>query len=86
MAQLTITIPDEHLPRVVTAFEEMFGRGYQETDAEMARRGIAQLIRRTVLRAEDRIARKQARQTSAPVDAIVDEPVAPPIDPNQVTP
>ena len=59
MAQLTITIPDAELPRVVAAFAERAGIAEQDMTAEDARQVIIDLIKR-IVRQHERIAAEEA--------------------------
>ena len=63
MAQLTITIPDAQVQRVLDAFEGIYGEPLPgETNQEFARRTIISFVRGVVVRFESGLAEDQAAQ------------------------
>jgi len=75
MAQITLTIPDNKLQKVLDAFEEKYPIPIDENDAPLytqsawAKEQIRQFIIKTVLKREQRIARASF------VDAVADDDV-----------
>lgn len=56
MAQVTIEIPVGQVDRVRAAWEVMFTRLEGESDADFFKRGVAQLVKNTVLAYERQVA------------------------------
>jgi len=73
MADITLTIDDAHVSRVLDAFASRYkyetNKLEGETKAQFAKRMLAEWIKLTTLREERRVARDAAEDTVEEVDA-----------------